>query len=80
MKSNLQEYLIEDFDLLIQAWVQSGSESTSMLAESLVRFALEKLNGNILESEITSEKFEQTPLSGDLLAAANKAVDDILFG
>lgn len=38
------------------------------------------LNGETLESEITSEKFQQTPMSGELLAASNKAITDILFG
>ena len=49
---------------------------------AILRFLqdLEKLNEGILESEITSEKFEQTPMSGEILAASNKVVTDILFG
>lgn len=52
MKKELIEYtkentkseeLMEDFDILIQAWLKSDNENTTHLAWSLSNYAVEKL-------------------------------------
>lgn len=46
------EGLMEDYDLLIQAWLNSGNENTTKLAWSLSNYAVEQLKKNVMVDDI----------------------------